>query len=501
MSSTEDDILALQKGLEPYIKQRDEAAYIRRTLALYLQDAIDGPELESPISLVDESSRVDIPSDMKGLRREYLQALEENLKATASFQEIRSHISTSTATETKGLSNEMDAVNDQITLIRMKQKEKKLRVVAEYLDRLNEKPAADPDFLDPEQIFDRIVPLPEIPEEVVTGIVETDDASGHESTESQETLVGIDKQILKTKLLLKQEEKLLEAARALLPPNSERITETRKRYALNVTRNELIRWIETELLKASQETAAIETAHSPGAQTTVTVEDITALTEHIKDKYAKYISHRQGIAETVGKVPKLDSQPTATLFSTKQPEASAPAVKTMDYLMSPYLEKLFALSHEQRALASHKAHISATLAKQEQESRQKLDHLAEESQLLNSYNMDRSNGGLEEDTGDASFRIAEWSCSAEAAKLNSLEIVAEKMETGQIALEASQAALTEVGSLSNQQPDEDSHKFGHNNEADTANVYSRPEKHPECAVAGDVWERIHGKLGLIGQEM
>ncbi|PHH55837.1 hypothetical protein CFIMG_008436RA00001 [Ceratocystis fimbriata CBS 114723] len=484
MSSVKSDIVALKKTLEPYIKQRDEVAYIRRTLALYLQDSIDGPELESPVSLVDESSQVNIPSDLMGLRRQYLQALETNLKATLAFQNVRSQLSKPPLTEPARVLGNTDIVCEKLGLIKSKQKEEKLKKVTQYLDEMSGKPAAQPGFLDPVDILNGSVPLPEIPEEVIVGIVDECRVYGDDSTISQNELNELRKQTIKTKALLKQEEKRLEAARKSLPIDSKQIAETRKRYALNATRNELIKWIETELSKASQDTAVNEPTKSPKTNKIPSIEEIAALTQGAKHNYTEYNEYRQALLNIIESVPKIDAEFLPTPLEPQR-GADIPKTDSIAHLMTPYLNKLFTLSREQRGIISHKAHINSSFSKQDKESCQVLDHLAEESQLLISYGTDKYHEGVDEEAPAPSTRVLEWSYSAEAAKISNMEAVAEKMEVGQVALETTQAVLVEIQGAIDPESGQDQC------EADDNGVGAKENCH--------IWKRINGKLGLIGQ--
>lgn len=181
--------------------------------------------------------------------------------------------------------------------------------------------------------------------------------------------------------------------------------------------------------------------------------------------------------------------------------AAAAAPASSAALITPYIEKLQAVAREQKALAQEKSHVNAALARHRRETREMLGHLAEESQLLAKYpsassrpaadnNNDSASrdaageasadfgdatratrrvaaggksGAEDEDddrhaaegNGDSLMNLLEpWLVAADAAKLATLETVAEKVEEGQMAVDEALAALDEAAKVLNKEEDE-----------------------------------------------
>ncbi|KAL2756417.1 hypothetical protein ACRALDRAFT_1081716 [Sodiomyces alcalophilus JCM 7366] len=530
---SEPEILQKTKAaLEPYIKPREQVAYIRRVLAIHLQRHRRIEDLQGPLSLLDASSQVQRRDDIQGLQREYLRAAHDNVKARQEYDQLRRRTAPHSSTSPKD--NATDVIRDHLAMMKLRQKHEKLSTLEKYVNMMVQQPAASHKFLSPDHLFMDAPVLPDVPREIMEGFGMNTNAS----KEDLSSLIDqLEKVVLRSKLQLRREQQLLDDVRARTQPITGNISAEAKLHALNLTRNELINWIEAELGKASGEGEEGEEGeresrreHVAGPQT-----NTTAQLAEIKEKYARYIAARKSLLTLVSQKPPPTLKPTIS----QQPAPPVPAVKKDDtpapatHLMIPYLECLLHLSRQQKGMIKHKSHIQASLAKQVNDTRQLLDHLSEESQLLPSHGAAamprpnpiaavRSKSGFGDhiaaasaaataaEKPDSTNLVKPWVLAADAAKIATLEAVAEKIEQGQLALEGSMKALHDIDQLLGRggegskaegegEGDEDIWLTGeHDGKRGRRKHVERTKAAP--AVLEDPWSILDGKLGLIGHE-
>ncbi|KAI8254716.1 hypothetical protein K4K58_006247 [Colletotrichum sp. SAR11_239] len=501
----------VQASLQPYIKPREQVAYIRRALALHLQACGQPGPIESPLSLIDASCTITPTKEARGLQREYLRALDANIKARNDYENTRNDTATPPPSRSK-IVDPRDQLEDHIALVKLRQKQQRLQTVQKYLDLLVRQPAASPDFLDLEVVFRDSPPLPDVPTAVVNSFTVTNTSA----TTDLSGLAGqLEKVVLRAKLLLQREEQLLQDVRQRTGELAGQVSDEAKAHALDTTRAELINWIETELSKASGEGEDDSYSQRNGQPADKT--NIDEKLVEIRDKYTRYTAARKSLLHMVSDETQPILRPGGEAARASQSEEIPPAPTT--HLLIPYLEKLLALSREQKGMIAHKSHVNNVLSKQAKETRQALDHLAEESQLLPEHPMPkpRPRSGFADDFASAvsekqamSERVKPWVFAADSAKIATLEAVAEKIEEGQVALEGSMSALQEVDRLLGQNQSEKD-AVGDTTEEDIwltqgsasktgARRHGAHQRKESAAKSGDIWSAIHGDLGLIGHE-
>ncbi|KAK1972985.1 hypothetical protein LY78DRAFT_649911 [Colletotrichum sublineola] len=515
MDSVPKAIQKVQASLEPYIKSREQVVYIRRALALHLQACGQHSSIEKPLSLTDPSCRVTPTPEVRGLQKEYLRALDANLKARNEYENTRNERMTAPPSRPKNVDTTKDQIEEHVALVKLRQKRQRLQTVQKYLDLLVRQPAASPDFLDLDDIFKKSPVLPNVPKEVLSGFA----VSASTTKTDLGGLAGqLEKVVLRAKLLLQREEQLLADVRQRTGPLAGQVSDEAKVHALDATRTELINWIEAELSKASGESDDNAVAQRNGFNSHTEQETIDQHLAKIKDKYNRYTAARKAVLNLVSEPTQPALKPGGENTTSSGQSQSVPTASTA-HLLIPYLEKLLSLSREQKGMITQKSHIHAVVAKQAKETRQALDHLAEESQLLPVHPMpgaSRSKSGFGEDFSAAmsekptsSDCVKPWVFAADSAKIATLEAVAEKIEEGQVALEGSMTALHEVDKLLGQGPKEPKEAVGDTTEEDiwliqgSANK-SGARKHATHQRKGStvkpnvIWSAIDGKLGLIG---
>ncbi|KAF9879878.1 hypothetical protein CkaCkLH20_02689 [Colletotrichum karsti] len=507
-------IQKVQTSLDPYIKPREQVAYIRRALALHLQACGQPGPIQSPLSLIDASCTVTPTKEARGLQREYLRALDANLKARNEYENTRNDTAEAPPARSNTV-NPSDQLEDHIALVKLRQKQQRLQTVQKYLDLLVRQPAAAPDFLDLEDVFRDSPPLPDVP----TAVVDSFTVSNATTKKDLSGLASqLEKVVLRAKLLLQREEQLLQDLRQRTGDLAGQVSDEAKAHALDTTRAELINWIETELSKASGDTEDDDPSQRNGQSSDASKTNIDEQLVEIKAKYAKYTAARKSLLQVVSEQTQPVLKPGGEAAGPSQGQEIPPAPTS--HLLIPYLEKMLALSREQKGMITQKSHINNVLAKQSKETRQALDHLAEESQLLPGHPMPkpRPRSGFAEDFASAvsekqamSERVKPWVFAADSAKIATLEAVAEKIEEGQVALEGSMTALQEVDKLLGQEPPEAQKDAGGDTTEEDIwltqgsgnKAGARRHAHQRKGSAskpGDIWSAIDGKLGLIGHE-
>ncbi|KAF4455176.1 hypothetical protein F53441_2446 [Fusarium austroafricanum] len=511
MTNPSKTIETLQKTLDPFIKPREQVNYIRRVLALHLGSCShDGP-VKQPVSLADPTRDVTLDPSSKGIYRDYIEALKANADARRKYEDAaQPNLRSASSSQEPSSSNEL--LEEQVSLLKLQAKQARLSAVQNHLDSLMQKPAAAPEYLDPEDVFHDAASRPSVPKEVVNSLVAQQSVKKADLTEQ---VAQLEKAVLRAKLLLRREEQLLRETKANAQSIPDVISNGTRLHALNTTRNELINWIETELSKASGNEHGDEHGSGTHSQSTADQATITNQLNTIKEKYANYLATRRSLLASAGERPELSAVPVlAPSITKRQIEEPEPASST--YLLTPYIETLLTLSKKQKAMITQKAHVNTTLSKETKDNCQSLSHLEEESQLLPSHSVppaSRRRSGLGEFLGSEersglTGKVQPWVFAADSAKIATLENVAEQVEGGQLALENSMQTLQEIDQLLGQGEVAQEEEVQADTTEDDVWLEAGPKspskarKHTEKSSTEpkDPWFSLNGNLGLIGQE-
>lgn len=518
MSDSEEHVRRFKEALEPYIKPREQVNYIRRILALNLE--ANSPEglIRRPLSLADGDGAATVSPSARGSHKEYLEALKANVEARQKFESlIKAQARPSPEHRPTTPTEATSFLSERIALLRLQKKRERLLVIKDHLDKLAEDPAASDSYLDPARVFKDVTPLPEVPQEIVSSMIA---AHTSKPQDLKTQVANLEKVALRARVLCKQEEQLLAQARRNAESLPEVVSNGARLEALSATRNELINWIESELSNAAEDDPDGGAEAETDAGEPVDQASIDAKLLQVKKKYEQYVSSRRDLLDMLSQQPHQSSVPS--LKPREAEEIVDDSEPPSDYLLTPYIEQLLALSRTQKAMISQKSHVGNALSKQAKDTCQSLGHLAEESQLLPAYpmkdSMRRRSGLQDELTGrgsgrpDIAQRIKPWAFAADSAKIASLEAVTEHVERGQISLEATMQSVEEMNKLLGQpgaqKPEEDTSK-GDETEEDVWLAGASPQKEAggrkhtvkgPTTVHGDPWSSLHGSLGLIGSD-
>ncbi|KAL2262857.1 hypothetical protein VTK26DRAFT_9244 [Humicola hyalothermophila] len=511
-SAGDDTFKFIQNTLEPYLRPREEVARIRQILAAHLHSCLNDASSAGCLALVDTDSPSS-SSTARGLQKEYLEALNANIKARKEFAACRRERGDYRPKTPTAGSQASSRVEEHLTAVRLRMKHERLQAIDKSLTLLAQKAAASPGFLNPEQIFRDSRPLPQVPKELLTAITLGETAQGPPLKELNDQL---EKHVLRTRLLLRREEQLLEKVKSRSAARPDNIPASAKFDALNKTRTELINWIEAELSKASEEDADAETQNGQKQRASTAPVNLEEQLTSIKEKYNHYLEARNNLLELVSSQQQPVIKPPA---EAKQPPAAQPPTPAapVAHLLAPYLERLLSIAREQKGLIAEKSHLNGLVTRQLKENNQILDLLAEESHLLPTYPMP---GTPQHDAAFAdaitaagrsgpSSRVKPWVSAAESAKISTLEAVAEKIEEGQIALEGSMKSLGEIDELLRPGVEKKEDEEGATSEEDLwlaegrspgkaavtrKHTSRKADKSPQPKT---VWDTLDGKLGLL----
>ncbi|KAI1466833.1 uncharacterized protein F4812DRAFT_432992 [Daldinia caldariorum] len=507
------------------IRPRDEVTAVRRRLAHDLAQSLGAEELSSPLSLVDSETTVKPHEALQGIYREYVEAARRNIEIRSSFTALQEEHDAATASLPSPPEEDQQAqlLQLQIEVNALEQEHERLSIVDKYLEELNKQPAAAPDFLDPEVMFKGCTPLPELPKELMEGFTQDQDAP---SREIQALLARLQSAVLRNKLLAQQEKQNFEKLKAKNPIDPGRLPPEVQLEALNAVKDSLITWIETMLSKAGgeEDEASPESPRKPrqGDETF----DRDAHMAEIQREYQKHVDLRKEIVASMAQLEQLNRRKPEKLEHRQQLQFDGLIPNTIStkntaseaFLLTPYLEKLQAISREKKGFIQEKSHINASLAKQQQEFNQILEHLVQESHLLPKYPAKRSEkprqsfGSVTKGAGKVNMtdQIEPWISAAHSAQIATLEAVFEKVEEGQVAAEDAMQALDEVRKLLNKEKvdQEEAHEEGSGAEHDMwigedENSGTRVRKHREKKVekpkGQSIYARLDGNLGLINE--
>ncbi|KAE8447613.1 hypothetical protein EG329_010584 [Mollisiaceae sp. DMI_Dod_QoI] len=484
-----------QRLLEPYIKQRHEASKIRQVLSSHLLSQLDssGRNLNRPLSLVDPACNVEPTSHgVRGLQREYLRCVRANLRARSEYASISKgrnmgQADDSADSESQDLpkqSNTSPSLEAFIHLVMQQQKHERLHITQDYIDVLSQRLAATAEHLDPKVALRDLESLPKVPAEVLHGSSAGAIAQG---TDLKGLVDQLEQSVLRAKMLLKKEQKLLAKMRS--DSNTTSASRGDRLQALGLTRNALINWIEAEMEKAgdgSTENDGQENTHHD-----IRGKDyIEAQLVSIQKQYGRYIEAREALVTSVTATSEPPSAPSKEEASDI-PESTDDIQHTQGVqVIYPYLEAMAFTANEQKAVIQQRSHLTIGLAKQVKEASHGLERLADESHLLPAHPIPSSSSqrkGLEgpfsfndellhHEKPDSSGLARAWVFAAEAAGAQTRGAISEQLVAGDKALEESRLLLARLYQL-----------LGYD---DQSPALTETQKQ-------DIWTVLDGALGVI----
>ncbi|KAG9238535.1 hypothetical protein BJ875DRAFT_450549 [Amylocarpus encephaloides] len=493
----------VRKYLQPYIKQRQDASQIRRILASHLNANLYSGESEpapQPLSLVQSTYDSGTSSHgFRGVQKEYLRCARSNMKARREYSQIRrAHQSSQdpTALHSAPEAPSNESITSFLELVKQQQKNDVLRVSQDYINTLAKKPASDSQHLDPQVVLKNSERLPQCPPEVLQLAAPKDRT---EIVDLQGLLEKLEKSVLRAKMLLKREQKLLSKFRS--EHGNPTPNYTCRIQALGTTRNELISWIETELSEAAEtspesEGNDITSAHERGQ------DHVNSHLMMISRQYSQYAKTRHSlVAAASGHLPL----PHSALENAQQLPEDVIQSRVINFgsqITHPYLNELLYITNQQKALVQQKSQLTISFARQLKEASQVLDRLEDESHLLPAYPIPANalSRRVIEGTGnfgelssyekpDSSRQVRGWTYASQASATAIKVAILEKLEEGSMAIDATRNSYNDIRLLLGERFDDQQDMEKH--------IDLR--EHSEQRMK-DVWAKIDGSLGAIKHE-
>ena len=432
--------------------------------------------------------------------RNHAKAQKEYLRVVEESQVKRNQPATAIDASTSNgqASNDLSPLSSYTNLLSQRQRLEKLQILQDYLEKLSKSPSSSPDYLQPKSLLATLDPLPQLPADIVTSS-EVGGLSTNK-TDLKDLVSSLEKSVLKAKVLLGNEKKLLAQLRDSTANSSNDSTDENWRLsALNRTRDELIGWVEEELSKTSDGSSKPTSAMTPAESYVSAAEALP----QVQSKYSQYTTARQDLVDAISKDPDISE------FAIKQAVIESSQVKeadtttTTNHVVLPYLKELLTISNDQKGLIQQRSHNASTLTKGKQEISSAMDRLAGESHLLPAYPLPdaRKRRGAENTPSfdeeiarvekvDPAKMARTWIYAAETAGTSTKEMLIENVEEGGAAVEESRQSLVELHQLMG--------RTDHNTSAekDTENSQSVDQ-----GVDGmNIWSTLDGELGVIRRD-
>ena len=388
----------ISESLQPFIKSRQEALRIRRILSAYVASAIgglDGGPI-TPLSLAVPGRGVHVktvPSEMSGIRRDYLLALQTNIKAREAYEQTSQQLIVATKNNTMV---DLDQLNGRdgwpistfLDLAQVQKQLQKLNVIQNHLDQLLMSKNSSEDIHSANQIRQDANATNTAP------LTTEDHVQAGDDIQTRALITRLEKAILRANHSLKRERALLDnlkakrksqqdAADAFQPPQATRIR------ALQNTRDELIAWIEQQITNINEVEADLEAGAFPRSVDSGT--EIEEQKREIDETYQNYLEVRRSIVNLISRRPSianieipLNQEESISSHVERGAQQLSRDATTALPLITGYM---IPFADAQKALLQQEAHISSSLNLQKEAMNRVLDRLADESHLLAKYPM------------------------------------------------------------------------------------------------------------------
>ncbi|KAJ5655269.1 hypothetical protein N7507_007219 [Penicillium longicatenatum] len=515
------------KQLTPYVKTQQEALRIRQALTSYLRSLIVFSDdtsqpshlaLCAPIDAVVDVKR--IPSDISGLRKEYLEALQANVAARKDFRAASDNVASLRRQRASRTPNVDPAdpqepgadLRDYVSLLRERRRYTKLQVFQHYLEELK---AKEPTGLDLSEDSNQVL----LPEGLDT------DGPGQKDTDTDmEGLVHkLERAVVRARTQLDREKRLFEKIKTQHDARemaSDKVPSAVKAQALQRTRDELVQWVEERLITEVDPDESMVQDLSPEE-----IEEGQRLLEQhkvqIKEQYAAYLQARRELLDAASTacqpVTVTPKPPSRSTHRTEILAEELPAPSPLDVL-SYASENLVPLSKSQKSLALQKSYLAGLLAKEKSTTLRALHRIRDESHLLSEYPLlahqprikhavaalssRNQSQSPDQNQPDEMVGLAEaWAFASEAAATNERDRVQQKVILGTEVAQDARKTLGEVYGMLNQD-------LGVMQDADpetTSDIWAS-EAHTSRGVGNHSgsrekrpngpWSGLHGRVGL-----
>jgi hypothetical protein len=458
------------KQLAPYVKSRQEALQIRQALTYYLRSFVvfnDQPNdpaqshlsLCAPTDAVADVNR--IPTDLPGLRKDYLKALAVNVAARKEFASASENVASlrrqrATPNRPNDELQEPGAeLRDYLALLRDRRRHAKLQVFQQYLEEIKSRDTGD---------------LGDIGIEGGQSVLPEVDAEGQNSngTELDELVHSLERAVVRAKTQLDRQKQLFEKTKAqhdFRPKSQTNVSPDAKAHALQKTRDELVQWVEERLVGQGNPDESL-LQELPPEEIEAAQQDLEDRKAQIAEQYTVYLQARRELldaasraCQAVNVAPKPSSRPNKPDLVP----AEIPPPTPID-ILSYANENLVPLSKSQKSLALQTSYLSGLLSKEKFTTLRALNRLSDESHLLPEYPFQarrpkhalnpRAKTQPEQDSDEVVSLAEAWAFASDAAGVSGRDYVQSKLALGTEVAQDARRTLIDVYGILNQDLDE-----------------------------------------------
>jgi hypothetical protein len=380
MASSSCPIPQVEEALRPYIRSRQDVLQIRQTINNSLQEKIGGDVTITQLTAAScnpSSKELSGTIQSSGLHKKFLEALAAHRRAQTTYAAAKSDLEQLKKSAKDDRLNprlrDNTSIKNYVSSIRQKKQQDRLDVVQRALTKLDDL-EPHPAKMDIKSTVKERLGLP--PDAPQLGM-----GQDHLSSQIEELTSLLKKAVLQAKTDL-------DAAKHDGEISQQRVEQLGsvpvavRLSAFQSARQELIQWIESELVKVNDD----ESGESPEDYHGETGYSRQEVQLQVQDLYERYVLSRQSLVEGVEAVsseaPKEAPIEIANETAGQSPTraGTAPSQLTASQLLS-FLPSLMQTSRDEAALLQQTAFLRKQLNIASSETKQTIQRLAGESHL------------------------------------------------------------------------------------------------------------------------
>ncbi|CAI7633223.1 unnamed protein product [Penicillium discolor] len=502
------------KPLAPYVKSRQETLQIRQALTSYLRSFIvfddqSSDHAQSHLALCASTDGVAevkrIPTDLPGLRKDYLKVLAANVAARKEFASASENIASLRRQRATPNRPSDDAVlqepgtelREYLALLRDRRRHTKLQVFQNYLEEIKTRDAGSLEDVanDGEHML-----LPE---------ADTDAGRNGSETDLDELVHSLERAVVRARTQLDHQKQLFEKAKAQHDPRAE--TADSKAKALQTTRDELVQWVEERLVGQGDPDESL-LQELPAEEIEEAQQGLENRKMQITEQYAAYLRARRDLLDAASRacqpVNVTQKPPSRSNNKSEFVIPEIPPPNPIDVL-SYTNENLVPLLKIQKSLALQKSYLSGLLSKEKSTTLRTLNRLSDESHLLPEYPTpahqpratalgSRIQTQTSDQTPDEVVGLAEaWAFASNAAAANGRDFVQQKIALGtEVAQDARQTLTDDFDEVMLEGRENRDGSDSWASDARSAKGMSRSGSRIEKQPSGP-WSGLNGRVGVV----
>ncbi|KAF4766150.1 hypothetical protein N7455_005442 [Penicillium solitum] len=509
------------KPLAPYVKSRQETLQIRQALTSYLRSFIEfddqsSDHAQSHLVLCASTDGVTevkrIPTDLPGLRKDYLKALAANVTARKEFASASENVASlrrqratpNRPSDDADLQEPGTELREYLALLRDRRRHTKLQVFQNYLEEIKTRDAGS------------LEDVANDGEHMLLSEVDTDAGRNGSETDLDELVHSLERAVVRARTQLDHQKQLFEKAKAQHDPRAE--TADAKAKALQTTRDELVQWVEERLVGQGDPDESL-LQELPPEEIEEAQQGLENRKMQITEQYAAYLRARRDLLDAASRACQSVNVTQKPLSRSTNKNGfvipEIPPPNPIDVL-SYTNENLVPLLKIQKSLALQKSYLSGLLSKEKSTTLRALNRLSDESHLLPEYPTparqpratalgSRIQTQTSDQTPDEVVGLAEaWAFASNAAAANGRDFIQQKIALGTEVAQDARQTLTDVCKNLNQDFDEVMLEGRENrdgsdswaSDARSAKGMSRSGSRIEKQPSGP-WSGLNGRVGVV----